>query len=240
MRKLRFQNGALADAADIPGLPAPTVRIQYLTHKGVTRSERPLIVTGVLEIKTDVPAQYFDAGRVQIELLRYRVTHKRKSKGVTKVSPAGFYHPSTWVDQELAVPIGGVRGGGGGGAVNRPTEWVLTSNQTLNLSGGLVLAPWFEIERIVVDRADKETLGVYIGAKRKRKPGSGPPRIGVFAFRYATFVDGQWLTGPLSNRVYARPRIWPTTNVIDNGRKVYAYNPAMTTELLVSLHAKVG
>jgi len=160
--------------------------------------------------------------------------------GIVTVKPAGFYHPSTWVGQGLATPVGGVRGGGGGGPVDRQTEWVLTGNQSIEISGGLVLAPWFEVERIVVGHAELSTVGVYIGSKRKREPGSGPPRIGLFVFRYAVFIDNQWLTGPVSNRIYARPRIWPTTNVIDRGRKVYSYNPAMNTDLVVSLHAKVG
>ena len=208
-------------------LPQPRVRAKATAATpGKTRSNQELTCFGQVEVAIDgLPEKYRldDTLRTRVEMLRYRPTHRNKTPkdGYVKM-PRGFYHPTPWASF----------GGEGLGDVPRPTEWSVVPEGPFDrlpfgghftLSVADVFAPWFDYVTIQDVRGESlNTLRYYIGNK-KRKTVTGRvstnfgPYLGVFAFRYIIFVDGRWVTGPLSEVVYVRPRVWPNFKTLKDG-----------------------
>jgi hypothetical protein len=223
-------------------LPQPRVRAKVTTETpGKTRSNQELLCFGQVEVAIEgLPEKYRldDTLRTRVEMLRYRPTHRSKTPkdGYVKM-PRGFYHPTPWASFG-GEGLGGTRGGGGGsggprvGDVPRPTEWSVVPDGPFDrlpfgghftLSVADVFAPWFDYVTIQDVRGERlTTLRYYIGSKKRvttsgRVSTNSGPYLGVFAFRYIIFVDGRWVTGPLSEVVYVRPRVWPNFKTLADG-----------------------
>lgn len=205
-----------------PFLPAPRVRqaAPAVATPGLLRDGTAIDCYGTLIVSiTDLPEilRTSPAFKCQVELGRY-VGLRRRGGGT--IMPSGLYHPSPWVGGVGTSGSGGTRGGGQNlpAAVDRPSEWPvlgLPFGGALSLTSGAVLAPWAQRLKINDLNANAvETLDFAFRPRRRnaRPPGSFPNTlVGVFAFRYAFFdyVSNRWVSGPWSERVYARPKGYP-------------------------------
>lgn len=214
-------------------LPQPRVLLSHLgtPHDGFTRGGSPIQAYGEVVIKiADLPERYRLNPNTQlvIELLRNAPGHKKRRRdGTYEYVPAGFRHPSPWIKGAVSPGRGRTRGGGGGGPVDRPTEWNVAptkANAGLRWGGSVilrvadVLAPWFELTTVTdINGGTVNSLGYFIG--NNKRPGTRGvisynhgPLLGVFAFRYAIIDEttGLNVTSPMSHPIFVRPRSWPT------------------------------
>jgi hypothetical protein len=213
-------------------LPPPRVQLWPADQriKGFTRSGVSVFGVGTLVIGLEGMPPYLLADPIysaRVELVRYTPKRSRVSYGTSgrrsRRMPQGFYHPVNYVGGVTPPPIAGTRSGVPSTvAVDRPTEWSVLGfgqYQRLSLSVAEVLVPFFEQVRVQDTFGGAVDALVYFNGNKRRSAsgfwgfkGYGPnPSRGVFGFRYA-FIDpvsGQCITGPMSERVFARPLQWP-------------------------------
>lgn len=217
-------------ATGAPLLPPPRVRLFPGFDKalGKTRSGVDAWAFGRLVISTEgVPQAYLldPQYRLQVELLRYMPKRSRivqQNAGRQRRNmPQGFYHPNSYVAGATPTATNGTRGGiPSNVAVDRPTEWSLagfTQNQRLELRVADVLLPFFELANVADAVGNSiNTLVHFLGNRRRKTSGvwlGGNQMVrGTFVFRYAVIdtAGNYFMTGPYSERVFARPRKWPS------------------------------
>lgn len=227
------------EAAEMPGLSAPKVRlVPYRVSDGqrivpaVTRVGELVLARGTLVASIEgCPARLREDPTIfgTLELVRYLPKHtviKRLQDGSRQkfTCGQGFVHPANIPLR--AVPLSATRRGEVTDMpLPRTTEWSLTGLPFASkvLIGVEELALFFRV-RNVEDNLGNSNQALGYVTKRKARSRSGVwsyssnPYAGVFAFRFAYFdsASGEWVTGPLSDPVYARPGKWPAFDKVED------------------------